>query len=169
MDGRHHGNRELYPRRDGLPSPSRVPRADRLWHFHAGRDNPALKTRLAEQTAVNLAHTVFKVDTVAGFIEICHLAILGRRDAQSACKLAYCVKHSLSFRSGCCVVAKIRSLEVFYQRQRSDTALLPTHGKDIDYRQNCTIGGGIRHPTMKMLKKEPRKPVSSRGWTYRRS
>jgi hypothetical protein len=58
-----------------------------------------LELRLAEHTAVDLAHTVFEIDPITRFIEIGHFAILGRGNAQGACKLAYCVKHRLIFRS----------------------------------------------------------------------
>jgi hypothetical protein len=51
------------------------------------------ETRLAEQAAVNLAHAVFEVDAVVGFVQISNFAVLGGGDAESAGELAYRVKH----------------------------------------------------------------------------
>ncbi len=132
------------------------------------RKGQRLETRPAEQATIDLAHAVFEVDTVAGFVEVCHFAILMRRNAESACKLAYGVKHGLVFRSSYFATAKIRSRDLFYQRQHSDTDLLPTHGSDIDCRQIGDMAGRNGHDLAMMLKKEPRRPASLRGWTYRR-
>lgn len=43
-----------------------------------------LETRLAEHAAVDLAHPVFKVDAVVGFVQVGEFAVLNGRDTEGA-------------------------------------------------------------------------------------
>ena len=73
----------------------------------------SLELRVAEHAAVDLTHAVFEVDPIAGFVEVCHFAILGRGNAQSACKLAYGVEHRIIFRLAAVLALKYDFPDLF--------------------------------------------------------